>query len=94
MVYSGTLCRVALVRTDVSEELTRVTRRNVPEDAILHNFDTMAHFKITYENYSQRNEDDGEEPKLRQRSQGGNLKIHSCNVLHLTVTSECSLLMA
>jgi hypothetical protein len=36
MVSSGTLRRVALVRTDVSEELTRATRRNVPEDAILH----------------------------------------------------------
>jgi hypothetical protein len=30
------LRRVALVRTDVSEELTRATWRNTPEDSILH----------------------------------------------------------
>jgi hypothetical protein len=57
MVSSGMLRRVALVRTDVSEEpsassisvtrigeavtsetslLTRATRRNIPEDTILH----------------------------------------------------------
>jgi hypothetical protein len=52
MAFSGMLRRVALVRTDVSEELsasiirvTRIgelgtltvaTRRNIPEDAILH----------------------------------------------------------
>jgi hypothetical protein len=58
MVFSGMLRRVALVRTDVSEEpsasfirvtrmkvalgsaettvLTRATRRNIPEDIILH----------------------------------------------------------
>jgi hypothetical protein len=44
MVPSGLLRRVALVRTDVSEApgssetsvLTRATRRNNPEDTILH----------------------------------------------------------
>jgi hypothetical protein len=33
---SGTLCRVVLVRADVSEELTRTTQGNIPEDAVLH----------------------------------------------------------
>jgi carbonic anhydrase/acetyltransferase-like protein (isoleucine patch superfamily) len=36
MASFGMLRRVALVRTDVSEEITRATRRNIPEDAIIH----------------------------------------------------------
>jgi hypothetical protein len=51
MPSSGILRRVALVRTEVSEELmtevpsspetsslTRGTRRNIPEDSILHSY--------------------------------------------------------
>jgi hypothetical protein len=36
MPSSAKLRRVALVRTDVSEELTGAIRRNIPEDGILH----------------------------------------------------------
>jgi hypothetical protein len=44
MASSGMLCRVPLVITDVSEELTssetsvltRATQYNIPEDAVLH----------------------------------------------------------
>jgi hypothetical protein len=58
MTSSGLLRRVALVRTDVSEELspsetsvlTRVTRRNIPEDVILHSH-RCENLK-SYKNYS------------------------------------------
>jgi hypothetical protein len=46
-VSSGMLRRVALVRNDVSEELTRATRRNIPEDTILH-----SHRRETLKSYS------------------------------------------
>jgi hypothetical protein len=36
IMSSGMLRRVALVRTDVTEDFTRATRRNIPEDNILH----------------------------------------------------------
>jgi carbonic anhydrase/acetyltransferase-like protein (isoleucine patch superfamily) len=36
MASSGMLHHVALLRTDVLEELTKATRLNIPEDSILH----------------------------------------------------------
>jgi hypothetical protein len=36
MASSGMLRHVGLVRADVSEEIARAARRNIPEDAILH----------------------------------------------------------
>jgi hypothetical protein len=47
MAYSGMLRLVALVKTDVSEELTRATRRNIPEDAIIHNSTLSLNFSET-----------------------------------------------
>jgi hypothetical protein len=58
MTPSGMLRRVALVSTDVSEELrasetsvlTRATWRNIPEDAILH-----SHRREDLKSYVSRN---------------------------------------
>jgi hypothetical protein len=41
---SAMLHHVALVRTDVSEELTGATWRNIPEDAILHVCEMIINF--------------------------------------------------
>jgi hypothetical protein len=57
MVSSGMLRRVTLVRTDVSEEpgasfirVTRATRRNIPEDTILHSHrrENLKSYRIKY----------------------------------------------
>jgi hypothetical protein len=41
MVSSGMLCHLIFVKPDVSEELTRATRCNIPEDIILDNIEVQ-----------------------------------------------------